>query len=130
MRKAYKLLGTIVVMLGLALMSCAAPAEATDVWVDRWNSEGVDVYVMDDTLSYGTSSDGRWFSISTKMVKNGRLKEVITWNYNQYQNAMWRYQTNTMDQSHDTVVTPGDKIFAYGMNKIGWTYQVRELWVY
>jgi len=128
MRKAYKLLGTIVVMLGLALMPCVAPAEATDVWVDCWNSEGVDVYVMDDTLSYGTSSTERWFSISTKMVKNGRLKEVITWNYSKYQNDMWRYRKNTMN--HDTVVSPGDRVFAYCMNKIGWAYQVREYWVY
>ena len=85
---------------------------------------------MDDTLSSGTNSTGRWFSISTKMVVNGRLKEVITWNYTKFQTDMWRYQTSTMDQSHDTVVSPGDKVFAYGMNRLGWPYEVREFWGY
>ena len=35
-----------------------------------------------------------------------------------------------MDRSHDTVVSPGDKVFAYGMNRIGWSFEVREFWVY
>lgn len=33
------------------------PVSATDVWVDHWDSENVDVYVMDDTISYGTRGD-------------------------------------------------------------------------
>ncbi|WP_041914325.1 DUF1810 family protein [Selenomonas ruminantium] len=56
-------------------------------------------------------------------------KEVITWNYTKFQTDMWRYQTKTMDQSHDTVVSPGDKVFSYGMNRLGWPYEVREFWV-
>lgn len=120
----------VVLMIGITAAIYGKQAEAADVWVAHWDAEGIDVYVMDDTLSYGTSSTGRWFSISTKMVKNGRLKEVITWNYSKFQTDMWRYQTNTMDQSHDTVVSPSDKVFAYGMNKIGWPYKIREYWVY
>ena len=47
------------------------------------------LYSMEDTLSHGTSSTGRWFSISTKMVKNGHLKEVITWNYSKYKTVAY-----------------------------------------
>lgn len=130
MRNVKNLICAVTVLLGMLLVFTSQQVEAKDVWVDRWSSEGIDVYVMDDTLSSGTNSTGRWFSISTKMVVNGRLKEVITWNYTKFQTDMWRYQTNTMDQSHDTVVSLGDKVFAYGMNRLGWPYEVREFWVY
>lgn len=131
MRRQFKMAVCIVALiLGFSATIYGKQAEAADVWVAHWDAEGIDVYVMDDTLSYGTSSTGRWFSVSTKMVKNGRLKEVITWNYSKFKMEMWRYQTNTMDQSHDTVVSPSDKVFAYGMNKIGWPYKIREYWVY
>lgn len=130
MRNVKNLICAVTVLLGMLLVFTGQQVEAKDVWVDRWSSEGIDVYVMDDTLSSGTNSTGRWFSISTKMVVNGRLKEVITWNYTKYQTDMWRYQTNTMDQSHDTVVSPGDKVFAYSMNRLGWPYEVKEFWVY
>lgn len=49
-------------------------AEATDVWVDHWDYENVDVYVMDDMISYGTRSTGRWFKVSTKLVQDGQLQ--------------------------------------------------------
>lgn len=125
-----RILCIVTLTLCVIIIPFGHQTEAADVWVDHWNSEGIDVYVMDDTLSHGTNSTGRWFSISTKMVKNGRLKEVITWNFSKFKTDMWRYQTNTMDQSHTTVVLSGNKVFAYGMNKIGWSYEIREFWVY
>ncbi len=131
MKKIKIILCIITLVLGIFTVSNGHQSEAADVWVEHWNTEGIDVYVMDDTLSHGTTSTGRWFSISTKMVKNGHLKEVITWNFSKYKTDMWRYQTNTMDQRHDTVVSAGDKVFAYGMNRIGWSYEIRdEYWVY
>ena len=33
--------------------------EAKDVWVSHWNSENIDVYVMDDTLRGDTSDTER-----------------------------------------------------------------------
>lgn len=125
-----RILCIVTLILCVIIIPFGHQTEAADVWVDHWNSEGIDVYVMDDTLSHGTNSTGRWFSISTKMVENGRLKEVITWNFSKFKTDMWRYQTNTMDQSHTTVVLSGNKVFVYGMNKIGWSYEIREFWVY
>ena len=125
-----RILCIVTLILFVIIIPFGHQTEAADVWVDHWNSEGIDVYVMDDTLSHGTNSTGRWFSISTKMVENGRLKEVITWNFSKFKTDMWRYQTNTMDQSHTTVVLSGNKVFVYSMNKIGWSYEIREFWVY
>lgn len=105
-------------------------ARATDVWVDHWNYENIDVYVMSDTLSYGTQSSGKWFSVSAKMVQNGRLKEVITWRFSQFRSDMWRYSTNTMRGNHTTVVIPRNGIFEYGMNRIGWSYYIDNMYYY
>ena len=68
MRNVKNLICAVTVLLGMLLVFTSQQVEAKDVWVDRWSSEGIDVYVMDDTLSSGTNSTGRWFSISTKMV--------------------------------------------------------------
>ena len=66
-------------LVGVLVGFTGVNVRATDVWVARWDSENTDIYVMDDTLSY--MSDARWktFSVSTKMVKNGKLQEVMTW---------------------------------------------------
>ena len=80
------------------------PASATDVWVDHWDYENVDVYVMDDTISYGTRSTGHWFKVSTKLVQGGQLQQVVDWEFSKYKSDMWHYETNTMDGTHTTVV--------------------------
>lgn len=56
-----------VMLIGAFLSASLSAAHAMDVWVAHWSSENIDVYVMDDTLSYGTSNNGKFFSISTKM---------------------------------------------------------------
>lgn len=115
------------VLIGICMwMAGTMLAEATDVWVDHWDYENVDVYVMDDTISYGTREKVRWFNISTKMVQNGQLQQVIRWEFNKYLTDMWRYQTNTMDRSHATVVIAPNRIFEYGMNQIGWSYYTHD----
>ena len=76
MKKLYLYLSAVVV--GICVwMAGALPAGATDVWVDHWDYENVDVYVMDDTISYGTRSTGRWFKVSTKLVQDGQLQQVV-----------------------------------------------------
>lgn len=61
---------------------------ATDVWMAR-NSDGVDIYLMDDTIRYGDSRTGRWFKVSTKKIRNGQLIGVSTTQYSKYKNDMW-----------------------------------------
>ena len=99
---------------------------AKDVWVDHWNYENVDIYVMDDTLRHGISDSGKWFAVSTKEVKNGKLQKVINWQFSQFHTDMWRYETSTMDGRHTTVVIPKSNLFEYCMNKIGWTFTVKD----
>ena len=69
MKLLKRILCITTLMLAIIMVPNGQQTEAADVWVAHWNSEGIDVYVMDDTLSHGTNSTGRWFSISTKMVK-------------------------------------------------------------
>ena len=108
----------------------ATNCEATDVWVDHWKSENVDVYVMDDTLRDGTSETGRYFKVSTKEVRNGQLQKVINWSFSQYKSDMWRYETSNMDGSHTTVVIPRNGIFEFCMNQLGWSYRIDGSWYY
>ena len=118
------LLSTIFVTLIFTSSICAAK----DIWVDHWESEGVDVYVMDDTIIANDAKNN--FSVSTKMVHNGELSRVLTWNFSKYQDDMWRYETNSMDGSHTTVVTPRNKIFEFCMKNLGWSYKIVDFWYY
>lgn len=105
---------------------CSFPASecgAADVWVEHWNSENVDIYVMDDTLKSGTSETGKYFDVSTKEVRNGKLQKVVKWSFSKYKSDMWRYETSTMDGTHTTVVIPRSGLFEYCMKKLGWPYQ-------
>ena len=129
MKKAYEVFAAV--LIGFCVwIAGAMPAGATDVWVDHWGSENVDIYVMDDTISHGTSSTGRWFNVSTKKVRDGRLLQVIRWEFSQYETDMWRYETNTMDGTHTCAVNTRNRIFEYGMNRIGWPYTIRDWWYY
>lgn len=103
--------------------------EAKDVWVEHWSYENADIYVMDDTIVSSTS-ERNYFSVSTKEVRNGKLLKVISWKFSKYKDDMWRYETSTMDGMHTTVVSPGNKVFEFCMNKLGWSYTVKEFWVY
>ena len=113
------------------LMSLAftTSVNATDIWIS--SSENTSLYIMDDTISYGTSPHGKWITVSVKIVKHNRVIETVTWNFSKYTTDMWRYSTNTMRGNHTTVVIPRHKIFEYMMHRIGWTYTIRDnLWYY
>ena len=131
---------SFVKMLWKALLICCVgcmcffagtgPARATDVWVSHMAAENVDVYVMDDTFAYGTSATGKWFSISVKRVQNGRLDQVMTWRFSQYKSDMWRYRTNPMSGNQTSIVRAPNKIFEYGMNRLGWSYSLNGTYYY
>ena len=104
--------------------------EAKDVWVDHWNSENVDIYVMDDTLTSGSSGSIKYFKISTKEVRNGDLIRIVHWTFSKYKSDMWRYETSTMRGDHTTVVLPRNQVFEFCMDSLGWSYYIKGYWYY
>ena len=114
------------VVFSVSISSC----EAKDVWVDRWKHINADIYVMDETIEPGTTHNGKFFNVTTKEVQNGKLKRIVRWKFVKVEQEMWRYETNQMDGSHMTVVSPGDKVFDFCMKKIGWKYRTEDFWCY
>ena len=114
------------VMFSLSIAHC----EAKDVWVDRWQNSNADIYVMDETLAWEENLNGKFFRVTTKEVQNGKVKRFIKWKYVKHGQEMWRYETNQMGGTHMTTVSPGDKLFAFCMKRIGWQYHTEELWCY
>lgn len=104
--------------------------EAKDVWLSHWNSENIDVYVMDDTLRGDISDTKRQFKVSTKNVRNGELLDIVNWTFLKSETSMWRYETSTMDGRHMTAVLRGNQVFEFCMNALGWPYTVKEYWCY
>lgn len=105
--------------------SMPASASAQDVWV--CTADGNQIYVETDTIS-GSSTYAR---VRTKEVYDGRLVRRVTWRF--AKETMWRYQTDTMDQSHDTVVIPNDESHAILKEcgrVLGFSTYVRDYWVY
>ena len=117
---------TVTLIFSASFSNC----EAKDVWVARWASENVDIYVMDDTITSGSSNGSRYFKVSTKQVRNGQLLKVINWSYSKYNTDMWRYESSTMNGTHTTVVIPRDGIFEFCMKKLGWSYRIVDMWYY
>ena len=120
------LLGVLLLVVSFAPNIC----KAEDVWVDHWQSENVDIYVMVETLESGYFSNGRYFNVSTKEVRNGELIKVIEWSFSQINSDFWRYETSTMKGSHTTVVIPENRLFEFCMERLGWDYRIKERWYY
>ena len=117
---------TAAMFLSISVNSC----EAEDVWVSHWASEGIDIYVMDDTIIGDSSDDNKYFKVSVKEVKNDELIKVVNWHFSQYKTDMWRYATSAMDGTHTTAVIAKNELFEFCMNKLGWSYRVDDMWYY
>lgn len=113
-----------VLLCGLFLFG-SSNSQATDVWVSQY--DGVDTYVMDNTIKHGVTSSGRWVSVSTKNVRNGQLVDTITWRFSKYSNVMWRYTTTKMRPGYDLAISSTNHIFEYSMKRIGWSYRVETI---
>ena len=123
-----KLLSVLVIAV---VMACMLPScEAEDVWVDHWRDSNIDVYVMDETIYSGTSSNGRYFNVTAKTVRDGQQLDVIAWEFSKHKDDMWRYETSIMDGGHTTVVIPRNGIFEFCMDKLGWGYRIVDSWYY
>ena len=117
-------------VLTIAVIVPTFICEAKDIWLDHWNTENVDIYVMDDTLRNGSTDTGKYFKVSTKEVRDGNLVRVVDWSFSKYKTDMWRYSTSTMKGTHTTVVIPRDQIFEFCMNTLGWDYRIKNVWYY
>jgi hypothetical protein len=120
MRKIF-LTAIFVVTLTIANI-CAAQ----DIWVTHWQSENLDIYAMDDTIRDTSSEDYKSFAVSAKFVKNGQLLKVVNWDFMKNKTGMWRYETSTMDGRHTTVVIPRSPLFEFCMNRLGWSYHIKD----
>ncbi|WP_455237339.1 hypothetical protein [Veillonella sp.] len=119
----------LLVLLGGLFFLGSANSQATDVWVAQ-NSNGVDIYLMDDTIRYGSSRTGRWFSVSTKSVLNGELIKITTTRYSKYKSDMWRYYVQPMNSAHEAILYPRSPVFEYAMNQLGWSYSAQGSYYY
>lgn len=120
----------ILVFSAMFISWSPANCEAADVWVDHWNSENLDLFVIEDSLRYGSGATGKYFNVNVKQVRNGRLVRTVHWEYSKYKTDMWRYETSTMDGHHTTAVNVTDHLFEYCMNRIGWNYSIDRYWYY
>lgn len=72
-----KLIFLITLFLSTAFFLPTYICEAKDVWVEHWNYEDVDIYVMDDTITSGSSGNSKYFNVSVKEVRNGELLDTV-----------------------------------------------------
>ncbi|MBQ8919895.1 MAG: hypothetical protein IJ056_07310 [Acidaminococcaceae bacterium] len=120
-------------LMAVAVMFFSMPngaCEAKDVWVEHWTQENVDVYVMDETIEYEENLDGKFFRVSTKEVRNGKVQGLVKWKFVKVGQEMWRYETSKMSGDNMTVVSPGNKVFDFCMKRIGWNYRTEDFWCY
>ena len=97
--------------------------EAKDVFVEHWKYENVDVYVVDKSITSGTSGTDKFFKVKVKQVQNGKLIKSNEWSFSQYRGE-WRYKTDEMKGNTSTVFN--NKIFEYCMNQLGWAYNKKD----
>lgn len=127
MKLASKVSVLLVLLCGLFLFG-SSNSQATDVWVSQYN--GVDIYVMDNTIRYSTNGKMRSFTVSTKRVRNGQLLSTTATEYSQYKNDMWRYYIKTQYAGRFAVLSPRSPVFEYVMDQLGWAYYIQGRYYY
>lgn len=114
--------------------STISSVSAADVWVDHWDSENKDIYVVEDTIS-GNSTD---FSVVVKEVRNGRLINQQSWYFNKFKTDFWRYQTKEMrikaakkgvGARMDVVMAP-NRVFEYCADSLAIYYYIDGYYYY
>ena len=108
--------------------STISSVSAADVWVNHWDSENKDIYVVEDTIS-GNSTD---FSVVVKEVRNGRLINQQFWYFNKFKTDFWRYQTDEMRikaaqkgvGARMGVVMAPNRVFEYCADSLGIYYYI------
>ena len=117
--------------------STISSVSAADVWVDHWDSENIDIYVVDDTISR-KAADSTHFSAVVKEVRNGRLINQQVWYFNKFKTDFWRYQTEEMrikaaqkgvGARMDVVMAPNG-VFEYCADSLGIYYYIDNGYYY
>lgn len=114
--------------------STISSVSAADVWVNHWDSENKDIYVVEDTIS-GNSTD---FSVVVKEVRNGRLINQQFWYFNKFKTDFWRYQTDEMRikaaqkgvGARMGVVMAPNRVFEYCADSLGIYYYIDSYYYY
>lgn len=109
---------------------------AADIWVE--NDNGVDVYVMDETVKNATPPSGhdyRIVTVSSKRVKNGQLQEIVKWTFSKITKNAWKYRTGETPEGvviRDTSVElpAQNKVFEFSIKHLGWSYEIRDGYYY
>ena len=114
--------------------STISSVSAADVWVEHWDSENKDIYVVEDTIS-GNSTD---FSAVVKEVRNGRLINQQSWYFNKFKTDFWRCQSDEMrikaaqkgvGARMDVVMAP-NRVFEYCADSLGIYYYIDGYYYY
>ena len=95
--------------------------KAQDIWIDHWNDENIDVYVINDTIQTG-NDNGRWIRVVTKSIRDGKLIETNQWSFSNFRNyGEWRYRTDRMEGHTNRVIENGSsgKILKYCIEYLG-----------
>lgn len=95
--------------------------QAKDIFIDHWNYENVDIYVVDKSITSGTSGTDKFFKVTVKQVQNGKLIKSNVWSFSQFRGE-WRYKTDEMKGNTSTVFN--NKIFEYCMKQLGWPFEI------
>ena len=130
---------TFAVML-IFTNTCAAQ----DIWGGRWSqASGTDYYIMDETIRDTTppsAHDYRNFEVSIKLVRDGQIEDILTYSYSQarvhnttpscedpWEYCLVRSQNEPVPPTVDSyMVGAVDKIFELSMEKLGWSYTIRN----
>ena len=95
--------------------------QSKDVFIEHWNSENLDIYVVDESLNGEISKTGKLFTVMVKQVQNGKLIKTHKWSFTE-NNGEWRYSTEEMDKKGRSSIVSESKIFEYCMKRLGWKY--------
>ncbi len=108
----------------------ARNCEATDIWVENWSAENIDIYIIEETIKNISAENNRAFSVSIKKVQNNQLLKTLNYTFSKFENDFWRYESSEMDGEHLTVVIPRNPIFEFCMKNLGLSYQIEDYWYY
>ena len=121
----------LAVILILTIFSTPARnCEATDIWVESWSAEKVDIYIIEETIKNISAENTRAFSVSIKKVQGEKLLQTVSYTFSKFEDGFWRYESSKMDGEHLTVVIPRNRIFEFCMENLGWSYQIEDFWYY